>query len=172
MFWGEDHTFDLSDTSVPADRCTIHYLHGAIHLVEKTNGKTKKLTANGIDSLSDLFDLAHPDQFPLFISEGSSEWKLSRIKRNDYLRFCFEKLCKANGNLVVIGHSLHKDYDQHIINAIAQSKIERISISVWPHQDQAAIIEFKSRLHQDISGKELYFFNSETHPLSMPELRV
>jgi hypothetical protein len=172
MFWGEDNTFDISDTSVPADRCTIHYLHGAIHLVEKTNGKTKKLTANGIERLSDLFDLAHPEQFPLFISEGSSEWKLSRIKRNDYLRFSYEKLCKTNGNLVVIGHSLHEDYDQHIIDAISQSQIERVSISVWPYQEQAAIIEFKSRLHQELAGKELYFFNSETHPLSRPELRV
>lgn len=172
MFWSDDNTFDISNTAVPADRCTIHYLHGAVHLVEKTNGRTKKLTANGIERLSDLFDLAHPEQFPLFISEGHSEWKLSRIKRNDYLRFSYEKLCKSSGNLVVIGHSLHKDYDQHIIDAIKQSQIERVSISIWPHQEQAAIIEFKSRLHQELKGKELYFFSSETHPLGKPELRV
>lgn len=171
LFWGENHTFDISNTAVVADRCTIHYLHGAVHLVEKSNGKTKKLTANGIERLSDLFDLAHPEQFPLFISEGTSESKLSRIKRNDYLRFSYEKLCKSTGNLIVLGHSLHKDYDQHIIDAINQSPLERIAISVWPHQSQASILSFKSRLHQDLANKELYFFNSETHAMGHPELR-
>ncbi|MBA1307323.1 DUF4917 family protein [Stutzerimonas stutzeri] len=172
MFWGEGGTFDITDTSVGADRCTIHYLHGAVHLVEKSNGKTKKLTANGIERLADLFDLAHPEQFPLFISEGSSEWKLSRIKRNDYLRFSYEKLCKSTDNLVVVGHSLHKDYDQHIIDAINQSPLKRLAISVWPHQSQADILSFKSRLHQELSDKELYFFNSETHPMGSPDLRI
>lgn len=172
MFWGNGNTFDISDTAVIADRCTIHYLHGAVHLVEQSNGKTKKLIANGIERLADLFDLEHPEQFPLFISEGSSEWKLSRIKRNDYLRFSYEKLCKSTGNLVVIGHSLHKDYDQHIIDAINQSPLERIAISVWPHQNQASILSFKSRLHQELADKDLYFFNSETHPMSAPALRV
>lgn len=172
MFWGEGNTFDISDTAVVADRCTIHYLHGAVHLVEKSNGRTKKLTANGIERLADLFDLDHPEQFPLFISEGSSEWKLSRIKRNDYLRFSYEKLCKSTGNLVVIGHSLHKDHDQHIIDAINQSPLERIAISVWPHQDQASILSFKSRLHQELADKDLYFFSSETHPMGSPDLRV
>ena len=172
MFWGEGGTFDVADTSVVADRCTIHYLHGAVHLVEKSNGKTKKLTANGIERLADLFDLDHPEQFPLFISEGSSEWKLSRIKRNDYLRFSYEKLCRSTGSLVVIGHSLHKDYDQHIIDAINQSPLERIAISVWPHQDQASILSFKSRLHQELTDKDLYFFNSESHPMGNPDLRV
>lgn len=54
-FWGEGNCFDISDTDVNADRTKIHYLHGAIHLVELTNGKTKKLTANGLERLSDLF---------------------------------------------------------------------------------------------------------------------
>lgn len=172
LFWGDDNSFDISNTDVAADRCTIHYLHGAVHLIEKANGKTKKLTANGIERLSDLFDLTHPEQFPLFISEGSSEWKLSRIKRNDYLRFTYEKLCKSTGGLVVLGHSLHKDYDQHIIDAINQSPLHRIAISVWPHQEPEGILSFKARLHQELVGKELYFFNSETHPMGNPDLRV
>lgn len=172
LFWGEDNTFDISNTTVSDNKCTIHYLHGAIHLVEKTNGKTKKLTTNGIKRLSDLFDLANHEQFPLFISEGNSDWKLSRINKNDYLRFSYEKLCKSGGNLVILGHSLHKEFDHHIINAIKQSRIEHVSISIWPHQEHAAIIEFKSRLHQELTGKNLYFFNSETHPLTKSELQV
>jgi len=140
--------------------------------ISPDSGSLFQTFPNGIERLSDLFDLDHPEQFPLFISEGSSEWKLSRIKRNDYLRFSYEKLCKSTGNLVVIGHSLHKDYDQHIIDAINQSPLERIAISVWPHQDQASILSFKSRLHQELADKDLYFFSSETHPMGSPDLRV
>ncbi|MFT6909378.1 MAG: hypothetical protein ACJAS1_006094 [Oleiphilaceae bacterium] len=171
-FWGDGSCFDLSDTDVPADRTKIHYLHGAIHLVELSNGRTKKLTANGLNRLSDLFDLEHPEQFPLFISEGSSEWKLSRIKRNDYLRFCYEKLGKIGDGLVVLGHSLHKDYDQHIIDTINDSTTSRLAIGVWPHQSKEDIVSFKARLTQDFGGKELYFFNSETHPLGKTDLNV
>lgn len=169
-FWGDDNTFDSADTDVPADRTKLHYLHGAIHLVELNNGKTKKLTANTLEKLSDLFDLNHPERFPLFISEGSSEWKLSRIKRNDYLRFCYENLASAKNGLVVLGHALHKDYDQHIIDAINKSQLTTIAISIWPNLDEQQIISFKSRLSQDLKNKELYFFNSETHPLGSREL--
>lgn len=171
-FWGDGSCFDISNTDVPANRTKIHYLHGAIHLVELSNGKTKKLTANGLERLSDLFDLDHPEQFPLFISEGSSEWKLSRIKRNDYLRFCYEKLGKINGGLVVLGHSLHKDYDQHIIDTINDSDTSRVAIGVWPLQSKEDVVSFKARLTQDLGTKELYFFNSETHPLGATSLNV
>lgn len=169
-FWGEGNCFDVSDTEVPADRTKLHYLHGAIHLVERSDGKIQKLTANRLERLTDLFDLAHPERFPLFISEGSSERKLSRIKRNDYLRFCFEKLTKTKGGLVVLGHSLHKDYDQHIIDAINDSEISRIAISVWPLLNSAEIVSFKSRLSQCLQGKDLYFFDSTTHPLGAKNL--
>lgn len=171
-FWGEGNYFDLSDTSVPADRTKLHYLHGAIHLVERSDGKTQKLSANGLHRLTDLFDLEHPEQFPLFISEGSSEWKLSKIKRNDYLRFCYEKLARTSGGIVVIGHSLHKDYDQHIIDAINQSSISRVAIGVWPLMDSTEIISLKSRLTQSIKDKDLYFYDSQSHPLGDLSLYV
>lgn len=171
LFWGEGSTFDPSDTAVNADRCVISYLHGAIHLVELPDGKTKKLTANGIGSLSSLFDLAHPEYFPLFISEGSSERKLSRIMRNDYLRFSFEKFQSIGGSLVVLGHSLHKDYDQHLVNALRDGELESIAIGVWPHQEPEQIILFKSRVLADIKGKNVYFFDCTTHPLGSAVLK-
>lgn len=171
LFWGEDHKFDPRNTAVNADKCVISYLHGAIHLVELPDGRTKKLTANGINPLADLFDLNHPEYFPLFISEGASDSKLSRIKRNDYLRFSFEKLQSLDGNLVVIGHSLHKDYDQHLVDALRDGGLNSIAIGVWPQQEPEQILLFKSRILAEIKGKKVYFFDSTTHPLGKPELR-
>jgi Domain of unknown function (DUF4917) len=171
LFWGENNTFDLGDTSVSAGICVISYLHGAIHLVELPNGKTKKLTANGIDSLTSLFDLAHPEYIPLFISEGTSERKLSRIKRNDYLRFSFEKLQSIDGNLVVLGQSLNKDYDQHLLDALRDGNLGSIAIGVWPHQDANDILLFKSRILAEIKNKKVLFFDCTTHPLGRQELK-
>jgi len=171
LFWGEDGTFDPSNTSVNADRCVISYLHGAIHLVELPDGRTKKLAANGIESLKDLFNLNHPEYFPLFISEGASERKLSRIKRNDYLRFSFEKFQSIDEGLVVIGHSLQKDYDQHLVDALHNSDLASIAIGVWPHQNEEQILLFKARIVAELVGKNIYFFDSTTHPLGNPELK-
>jgi hypothetical protein len=171
LFWGQDNTFDPKNTEVNADLCVISYLHGAIHLVELPDGRTKKLTANEISSLSELFDLDHPNYFPLFISEGSSEIKLSRIKRNDYLRFSFERLQSTDGNLVVLGHSLHKDYDQHLLDALRDGNLTSIAIGVWPLQEPEQIVLFKSRVLAEIKSKIVYFFDSTTHPLGNPRLR-
>jgi hypothetical protein len=171
LFWGEGNTFDPKNTSVYANSCVISYLHGAIHLVELPDGTTKKLTANGLDSLTTLFDLAHPEHFPLFISEGSSERKLSRIKRNDYLRFSFEKLQSIDGGMIVLGHSLHKDYDQHLIDALRNSELKAIAVGIWPHQATDQILLFKSRVLADMIGKNVCFFNSTTHPLGSAELK-
>jgi hypothetical protein len=171
LFWGTDNTFDKNNTAVYAATCVIYYLHGAIHLVELPDGKTMKLTANGINSLSELFDLAHPEYFPLFISEGTSDGKLSRIQRNDYLRFAFEKFQTLDGNLVVLGHSLNKDYDQHMIDALSGSEFTSLAIGVWPHQKAEEILVLKSRLLAEISKKKVYFFDSTTHPLGLEQLR-
>lgn len=170
LFWGEGTTFNPHDTEVYADRTAISYLHGALHLVELPDGTTKKLTANGLNTLADLFDLDHPEYFPLIISEGSAERKLSRIKRNDYLRFCFEKLQSCEGNMVVIGHSLHKDYDQHLLDALREGALESIAIGVFPKQSPENIVLFKARIHAELKGKKVYFFDSQTHPLGNPAL--
>ncbi|MFS2114002.1 DUF4917 family protein [Herbaspirillum frisingense] len=171
LFWNEGNTFDPENTSVNADRSVICYLHGAIHLVELPDGKTKKLTANGLNSLVDLFDLEHPEYFPLFISEGTSEHKLSRIKRNDYLRFSFEKFQALDGSLVVLGQSLNKDFDQHLLDALRNSDLASIAVGVWPNQAEEKILEFKARVLAEIGKKEIYFFDSTTHPLGISALR-
>lgn len=170
LFWSQGTCFDPKNTSVIGDSCVISFIHGAIHLVELPDGTTKKLAANNGNKLGNLFDLNHPEHFPLFISEGSSEKKLARIMKNDYLRFSFEKLRKMDGNIIVIGQSLHADYDQHLIDALAISNIKSIAISVWPHQAPEEIVHFKTRINRDLSMKDLYFFNSTTHPLGSSTL--
>ncbi|WP_346399065.1 DUF4917 family protein [Pseudomonas syringae] len=172
FFWSYDNSFDSKDVGVPQWATCIYYLHGAVHLVECPNGTTRKLVGGGFESLGELFDLNHPEQVPLIITEGSSSFKYSRIKRNEYLGFCFEEFSKLSGGLVVLGHSLHPSYDQHIVDAIRQSGIQRIAIGVWPGMGGLDVIAFKARMHRENPDVRLYFFNSQTHPLAEPRLNV
>lgn len=169
-FWNDQGSFELNNVWVPGNVCTLHFLHGAVHLVQTPDGKTRKLTANGIDSLNNLFDLAHPERVPLFIAEGASELKMAKIRNNDYLRFAYDKLESNNHNLVVIGHSFNKEFDQHIVDAINASGAAKLAISIWPGESPADIVEFKARLLREFQGKQVIFFTSTSHPLGHPAL--
>jgi hypothetical protein len=171
-FWDDANCFDPDNTGVSEDLTKIHYLHGAIHLVELLDGKTQKLTANSLSNLTELFDLEHPEKYPLFISEGTFNSKLLRIKRNDYLRFCYEKLGNIDDGLVILGHSLNKDYDQHIIDAINKSDVGMVAVGIWPHLTNGEMNVFRSRLSHDLKCKNIQFFNSESHPLGSVDLHI
>lgn len=172
FFWGA--VFDSSNVDVWGGATSIHYLHGGLHLVENLEGDTIKRRSNGLSSLRDLFDVAEPNLFPLFITEGHWKKKLTKIKGNDYLNFCFSKFAYVyNSNLLVLGHSLHAEYDQHIVEAIKRSNRRRVAVSVWPGLSPMQRINFKARLLQDMQGTniKLYFFDSTTHPLTSAAMR-
>lgn len=168
-FW-KSHLFDPDDTSLRPSSRSIMYLHGALHLVERSDGKTMKLVAGGGQALRALFDLSHSEYFPLFVAEGVGSEKLARIKRNDYLRFVFEKFKSMSGGLVVIGHSLSEDCDQHIVDALSKGNFKSIAVGVWPHQDRRDVELFKVRVQHGLAEKKVYFFDSTTHPLGGSEL--
>jgi len=171
FMWGR--AFDSSDVGVWGNPTCIYYLHGGLHLVENLEGETIKRRSNGLSSLRDLFDIAEPDLFPLFITEGHWQKKLSRIKRNDYLNFCFSRFSGSGRNLVVLGHSLHADYDLHVVEAIKRSGRHNVAISVWPGLTPLQIINFKGRLLEEMQGFNitLHFFDSTTHPLTSDSMR-
>ncbi|WP_299022617.1 DUF4917 family protein [uncultured Photobacterium sp.] len=167
FFWNKACVFNLSDTNIIGAKSALYYLHGAIHLQESQNGFTFKVTATQETSISDIIDELGFKDTPLFISEGKSEFKLRRIRSNDYLNFCYNRFSKAIGNFVVFGHSLSEDYDAHILNALKSNKAEKIAISVFSgmkDKDKSKFInEVQTYFHD--SKKEIMFFDSSSHPL-------
>lgn len=171
-FWGANNSFDVSETNTYSNTHDLHYLHGAIHLVEDRDYKVRKLTASRNNSLMELFDLSYIESVPLFITEGNSDLKRGRIAGNDYLRYCFQKLNKITNGLVILGHSLNEDYDQHIIDAINESNVSELAISIWPHSGKEEIEFFMARLRRSFVGKKISFFDSTTHPLCSEDLKI
>ena len=60
--------------------------------------------------------------YPIFISEGSSDQKLTKIKHNPYLNHCYKSLCGISGDIVVLGTYLKKN-DNHILEALMENKV-------------------------------------------------
>lgn len=121
------------------DQQNVHYLHGALHLFD-----------NGIDVEKEAYDgsgylLDHvkarmdKDEYPVFVTAGDGNDKLSQIVHNKYLEYCYNRLCEITGSLVVFGFGFGA-YDEHIIEAInkaalygrqAQDKLRSVYIGVY-----------------------------------------
>ncbi|MBK8093388.1 MAG: DUF4917 family protein [Verrucomicrobiaceae bacterium] len=95
---------------------TVRYLHGALHLYD-TGVEMKKFTwINTMVPLVDQIRAALKQEFyPVFVSEGTSDEKLERIRHNDYLCKMYRSFTELQGAIVVYGHSLDES-DDHIFN--------------------------------------------------------
>ena len=55
--------------------------------------------------------------YPVFVTAGNGKEKLTHIRHNQYLAFCYENLCTVEGSLITFGFNFGQ-YDEHIIKAI------------------------------------------------------
>ena len=168
FMWGDEGHFDINNTELWTSVTALYFLHGGLHLYEDIENITRKRRANNLGSIRELFDYADLDRVPLIVGEGDSSRKMMRINSNSYLSFCYDAFAKSNSDLLVLGHSLHADYDKHLVEAIGTSMRKRVAISVWPGLEKDQIISFKARINQSLSRfvEYIHYFDSTTHPLT------
>lgn len=95
----------------------VHYLHGALPLFD-AGRDIIKLEWNGTDYLLDVIKKKIDEgSYPVFVAAGTSDEKMQHIRHNQYLNYCYDRLCSINGSLVVLGFRFG-DNDTHIIDAI------------------------------------------------------
>lgn len=176
-FWpGGDgqHTFNGMDVRRPSESETaLHFLHGALHLIRDYSGRTSKVVAAGQrQNLLSLLDHELPrGATRLFVTEGKWEDKMRAIESSRYLSFAYNRFAAHNTALVVFGHSLNEEYDGHIVEALRRMKRHPVAISVRPQGKryiEGRVTAYRKQLERD----DVDFFNSETHPLGKPDLRV
>lgn len=98
----------------------LFYIHGAMHIFSDGSDIEKLSYANlGIPLAEQVKSAIDQDKFPVFISEGSTEHKIARIKKNGYLARTFSTLKSIRGNLFIFGHSI-RDEDDHVFDFINQ----------------------------------------------------
>lgn len=114
---------------------TVHYLHGALHLFDKGSEIIKYTWSKTDTPIIEQIRLAlEDDKFPVFVAEGLSETKKTRILHNAYLHKSlrsFESCTKpATSGLVIFGHSLAEN-DQHVLNYIAAGAMRIVAVSLY-----------------------------------------
>jgi hypothetical protein len=69
----------------------------------------------------------------------------------------------------VFGHSLSREFDAHLIDAIRKSDSTIVSISMLPGPD---VPERKAKMYAAFPNKDVHFFDATSHPLGAVGLRV
>jgi hypothetical protein len=114
-------------------RQTVRYLHGALHLYD-TGTEMKKFTwVNSQVPLIEQVRAALQQEFyPVFVSEGTSDEKVERIRHNDYLCKMYRSFTEIQGAIIVFGHSLDHTDDHIFTDRIGlHGKSDRLYISIF-----------------------------------------
>ena len=149
----------------PRDEQTVHYLHGALHLFE-TGDEVAKLTSvnMGRKILDQVTSSIRSNRFPLFVTEGKSQQKRRKIRRNPYLKNSYRRFRDALRNedsvLFVFGHSL-SDQDDHIRKQIVKGSFRHLYVSVR-REDEPKIVPTVQKLAQQRPSLTVHYYAAES----------
>jgi hypothetical protein len=109
---------------------TTFYLHGGLHLVD-TGTEVRKLTwtNTGIALIDQIQTALNEDLYPLFVSEGTTREKLTRIKHSDYLARSLRSIREIQGALFVYGLSFAEN-DEHVLKPIERGRVSHLFVSL------------------------------------------
>jgi hypothetical protein len=125
-----------------ANSATVSYLHGALHLFDAGTEITKYTWSKTDKPIVEQIRAAlDEEKYPLFVSEGTTESKRTRILHSGYLHKAlrsFESCCGPSTSAIVIyGHSLAEN-DNHVLKCIAKGNCSHLLVSVYGNPDSAA----------------------------------
>ena len=145
-------------------RIIIFIFYKKLYFYLKNCINTIKIKKNEENWLIDVItNEINGNNYPLFISEGTSEMKLKAIQSNKYLSYCFRNLKENKHNeLVIFGHSLSSQ-DSHIVK-ILDEKYEKIAFGIRISEDRT-INDIKSEINKIrplFKKAEIDFYDSST----------
>ncbi|MCA6362330.1 MAG: DUF4917 family protein [Bacteroidetes bacterium] len=103
---------------------TVHYLHGALQLFDTGIDIIKEEYTNEHFLLENIKTRMEKKEYPIFVTAGNGNEKLSHIVHNKYLANCYESLSTIGGSLICYGFGFG-NYDEHIIAAINKAAKKR-----------------------------------------------
>ncbi|PHZ58255.1 DUF4917 domain-containing protein [Photobacterium leiognathi] len=138
-------------------RTLCFYPHGNLIFYRHGFSNERKISTGASDSLLDAIfhEWKTNGKAPLFVSEGTKDLKLNAISSSYYLeKVYFEVIPDMAGSLVIYGWGMG-DHDEHIIDQIQKSQVDRIAVSVFGG-DQTYIGNVKQKL-ASLNLQELVF---------------
>ena len=107
-------TWEVANTN---KQC-VFYLHGALHVFDAGTKIVKYTWARtGIRLIDQIRDALNQNLYPLFVAEGTSTQKMTRIRHSDFLSRAYRSFVNIRGSLFIYGHSLAAN-DEHILKII------------------------------------------------------
>ena len=88
----------------------VHYLHGTLPLFDTGVTITKEEYDTQDYLLEKIEKRMDNKEYPIFVTAGNGKEKLTHIMHNQYLTYCYEKLCSLEGSLVTFGFNFG-EYD-------------------------------------------------------------
>lgn len=155
--WDSSNTYDQN----------IYYLHGALHLFD-SDIEIKKFTWSntGVRLIQQIRDALNSDLFPIFVSEGTSDEKLAKIRHNDYLSRAYKSFTAIQSALFIHGHSLAPN-DEHILKRIERNKVSNVYVGIYgdPSSAENKRIISRAKLLNKADRKtflDVKFYDTET----------
>lgn len=109
----------------------LYYPHGALHLYDAGYEVRKYCwSRTGIKLKDQILDAFNKNMLPLYVAEGNAKSKLEKINHSAYLSKCLRSLSNCSGALFIFGLGL-KDNDSHIMEAIIDSTISDVYVSLY-----------------------------------------
>jgi Domain of unknown function (DUF4917) len=175
--------FLYSEFQEPDDHTgRIHFLHGALHLYTEEGIVRKRKSMPYSVIVSQVKKGLASGQYPIIVTEGSSDEKKKRIEESSYLHWCYRRFSRIHGTLVVFGSSLDEDQDGHLWDAIVRnSNIKTLVVGV--HGNGSSISNGKAMLRaKDIRRRrrkmfpgaplKLLFFNTKNIDVWTPKQKA
>jgi hypothetical protein len=146
----DDGDFSVSDYVVwqgdsNAHGQNIHYLHGALHIFEREAEIEKFTWVNtGKPLIEQTREALEENRFPLFVAEGDSTKKLTRITHSGYLYHSYKSFSqrmktgdkKSKACLFTYGLSFSAN-DEHIIKKISNGRFNHLFVSIYGNPDSS-----------------------------------
>lgn len=116
----EDYDEGVLEWGKYREEQNVHYLHGTLPLFDAGVSIIKEEYDTQEYLLQKIENRMDKKEYPIFVTAGNGEEKLTHIMHNQYLTYCYEKLCSIDGSLVTFGFNFG-EHDHHIIDAINQA---------------------------------------------------
>ncbi len=117
---------------------TVYYLHGALHIFEHAYELEKYTWKHkNVRLIEQIRAALSNEQYPLFVSEGSWQDKLTRVNHSHYLSKGMRSIAEIGGSLFCFGVSF-SDNDRHISSAVSSSNVKKLYISVFGDPESPA----------------------------------
>lgn len=142
LFWGRNK-----------EKQNVFYLHGALPFFDAGVEIVKEEYDHNAYLLEKISRRMEQGEYPIFVTAGNGEDKLTHIMHNHYLSYCYDNLSEITGSLVTFGFNFGL-YDEHIIDAINRAakngkkefpKLLSVYIGVYSDQSRKHIEKIQSK---------------------------